>query len=66
VSSPKAGGIRELVDSFSGEFANRLEHPVAVAGPAEQALVDERSDCVDVGSTDRFTCLERAAAHEYG
>ena len=50
--------VRKLTDC--------LQHPVALAGAAEEALVDERGDCVDVGTADRLGGLERAAAGENG
>ena len=49
---PESARVRELVELFGRELANRLEHPVAVAGAAEEALVDQRGDRVDVGAAD--------------
>ena len=40
VTVPERGRVRERVEPFGGELADRLEHPVALAGAAEQALVD--------------------------
>ena len=58
--------VREPFEPLFGEFANRLEHPVAVAGAAEEALVDQRGDCVEVGAADLLGGLQRAAARKYG
>ena len=66
VPVPERGRIGELVEPLGRELANRLEHPVAVAGAAKQALVDERGDRVDVGAADLLGGLERAAAGEHG
>ena len=63
---PKHAGVRELVELFGRELANRLEHPVAVAGAAEEALVDQRGDRVDVGAADLLGGLQRATAGEHG
>ena len=40
IAITKHAGVGKLVELFGCEFANRLEHPVAVAGAAEEALVD--------------------------
>ncbi len=58
--------VREPFEPLCRELADRLEHPVAVAGAAEQALVDQRRDRVDVGAADLLGGLERAAAGEDG
>ena len=43
---------------------DRLEHPETLPLPAEQALVDQRLERVDVGVADLLGRLERAAAAE--
>jgi hypothetical protein len=48
VKIPKLVGIRDLVEVLGCELANRLEHPVAVSGAAQDALVDQGGDRVDV------------------
>jgi hypothetical protein len=58
--------VRERFQPLRRELANRLEHPVALAGVAEQALVDQRSDLVEIGSADLLGGLQRAAAGEDG
>ena len=51
---------------LDGELADRLEHPEALAGVPEEALVDERLEGVEVGAGDLLGCLEGAAAAEDG
>jgi hypothetical protein len=46
---------------------DRLEHPEAPVVPdADEALVGERLERVQIGFADRFGRLERAAAPEHG
>ena len=51
---------------LGGELADRLQHRVALAGPPEQALLDERLERVDVGVDHRLGGLEAAPAREHG
>jgi hypothetical protein len=51
----------ELVDRV---LPDRLEHRDAVPKPPYEALVEQRLERVEVGGTDIFGCLERAAAGE--
>ncbi len=46
------------------ELPNRLQHPVALLGKADEALLDERLQGVELGVADHFGCLERAAPGE--
>jgi hypothetical protein len=43
---------------------DRLEHPVAAVGEAQEALLDERLQGVEVGVGDFLCRLERATAGE--
>ena len=62
----KRAGVGKLGELFGREFANRLEHPVAVACAAEEALVDQRGDCIDVGAADLLGGVQCATAGKYG
>src|SRR5207248_6403169 len=42
-------GLPLLLQHLVGELADRLEHPEALAGPPQQALVDQRLQAGDVG-----------------
>ena len=59
-------GLLPVLESLGGEFADRLQHPEAVAGVAQEALVDERLEDVEVGVADVFGGVEGAAAGEDG
>ena len=59
-------GLAGLVQPFARVLADRLEHPVALVREAEQALLDERLQRVEVGAADLLGRLERAAAGEDG
>ena len=50
---------------FARVLADCLEHPVALVGVSEEALLDERLEGVEVGVGDLFGGLERAAAGEH-
>src|SRR4051794_34642131 len=54
-----------LLQTLEGVLADGLQHRVALAVAPDQALVDERSDRVDVRLADRLGGLERAAADEH-
>src|SRR5207302_7618328 len=49
-----------------GVLANRLQHPEALAGVAEKALVDERLQRVEIRARNLLRGLERGAAAEDG
>ena len=55
-----------LLEMLGCELPDRLQEPVATVGEANEALVDERLQAVDVGVTDFFCRLQRAAATEDG
>src|SRR3954447_4110202 len=59
-----------LAEPLVRELADGLEHPVALLtessrAAAEEALVEERGERVEVGVTDQLRRLERAAAAEH-
>ena len=55
-----------LFQSLGRIFSNGLEHPVALIGEAQQALLHERLQSVDVRAAHLLCGLERAAAGEDG
>ncbi len=57
---------RRLGKKLGGVLADRLQHPVAAVGEAQEALLDQRLERVEVGVTDLLGGLERAAAREDG
>jgi hypothetical protein len=59
-------GFQPVREALGGEFANRLQHPEAPAGVAQQALVDERLQDVEAGVADVCGRVEGAAAGEDG
>ena len=59
-------GLQLVREPLGGELADRLQHPEAVAGVAEEALLDERLEDVEVGVADVFGGVEGAAAAEDG
>ncbi len=63
---PKLLGIRRSSQRVGGELANRLQHPVAPVREANEALVHQRLERVEVGITDVLGRLQRAAAREDG
>ena len=48
------------------ELADRLEHPEALVRVADQALLDERLQRVEIGVSHAFGRLQRATAPEHG
>jgi len=56
--------LARLLETLQRVLANRLEHPVALVGEAEQALLDVRLEGVERGAADLLRRLERAAARE--
>ena len=63
---PKLLGIRRSSQRVGGELANRLQHPVAPVREANQALVHQRLERVDIRFCDFLGGLQRAAAREDG
>ena len=59
-------GLQLFREALGGELADRLQHPEAVARVAQQALLDERLEDVEVGVADVFGGVERAPAGEDG
>ena len=53
-------------EPLTGVLPDRLEHPEALAGVAEEALVDQRLQRVEVRPGDRLGRLHGAAAAEDG
>ena len=66
VSSVELAVLARVFEPLGGVFADRLQHPVALAAVAEQALVDERLEGVEVGVADLLGRLEGAAPREDG
>ena len=66
VATAHASGVLRLIETLGGELADRLQHPEALARVADQALLDERLERVEVGGRDLFRRLQRAAAGEDG
>src|SRR3954466_5359846 len=59
-----------LAEPFERELADGLEHPVALlaepsGAPAEQALVEQGGERVEICVADELCRLERAAAAEH-
>jgi hypothetical protein len=59
-------GLSRVPEVLRGVLANRLEHPVTLARMANQTLVDERLQRVEIGLRDRLGGFESAAAEEDG
>ncbi len=55
-----------LLQALEGELADCLQHPEPVLALADEALLDEGSDRVQVRIADLLGCLEREAADEHG
>ena len=66
MAKPERVALAALVEPLGRELADRLEHHEALAAAAEQALVDERLEQVEVGVADRLGGLRRHAAREDG
>ena len=54
MSVARGRGFIVVGRALGGEFADRLEHGVAVVDPTEEALVDQLGDRVEVGRADRL------------
>src|SRR5437870_5152079 len=65
VAAPQLLGLARLLQPFARAFADRLQHPEALAATAEQALVDERLQPIQVSLCDLLRGLERATASEH-
>jgi hypothetical protein len=58
-------GVRlACVELLSRELANRLEHRVTPVREAQEVLLDERLQRVEVGVDHRLSSLERTAARK--
>ncbi len=66
VSVAELHQILKLFKPVRGKLADRLEHPVTCAAPADEALVEERGDPVEVCTADLLGSLQRATAGEDG
>ena len=53
-----------VVKPLGGVLPDRLQHPEALVGEAEEALLDERLQRVEIGSCDLLRRVQRAAARE--
>ena len=60
------GRLGKVLEPLDGKFADRLQHPEAVAGVTKEALVDERLEDVELGAAHGFGGVESAAAGENG
>lgn len=52
------------LEALDGELANRLQHGETLVGLADQALVDEGAQDIEVGVADCFGGVDREAATE--
>jgi hypothetical protein len=59
-------GIRRSSQRLGGELSDRLQHPVARVREADEALVYQRLERVDIRFCDVLGRLQRAAAREDG
>src|SRR4029079_3479417 len=66
VSVAELRHILKLFKPVRGKISDRLEHAVTRAAPADEALVDERGDPVEVCTADLLGSLQRATAGEEG
>ena len=57
--------LAAFFQAFEGVLADRLEHEIAVAFAAEQALVDQRGDGVEAHLACLFGRFQRATACEH-
>src|SRR3954452_24820194 len=58
--------LSDQLELLPGVLTDGLEHPEAILRAADEALLDQRLQHVQVGVTDLFRSLERAATGEYG
>ena len=66
VAAPKLLGLTRLVEALRGVLADRLEHAEATIDEAQEALVNERLERIEVGLGHRLGGFERATAAEHG
>src|SRR5512132_2740034 len=66
VAAAQVVGLAGCLEPLERELADRLEHPVPLAGVADEVLVDQRFERVNVRIGDSLTRRERAAAGEDG
>ena len=57
-------GLPGGLEALEGELADRLVHPEAVIGAADETLLDERGEGVEVSVRNRFGGFERGASGE--
>src|SRR4029453_11103861 len=58
--------VTPLYQTFGGKLTNRLEHVVPLALTTEQALIDQRADCVNVRTAYALRCLKSVSSYEHG
>ena len=56
--------VAKICQSFGGILMDRLEHPEAFVRLADEALVNQGLERVEVGLGDLFSRVERAAPGE--
>jgi hypothetical protein len=61
---PQLVGLPGLLEPLGCVLANGLEHPEALGRVAEEALVDERLQRLELGACNGLGCGQRAAAAE--
>ena len=66
VAPPKDLGLPGVLQTLERVSPDRLEHPEALAGVADEALHDERLQGVEIRAGDPLRRLEGAAAGEDG
>ena len=59
-------GLAVIVQPVAGVLPDRFQHPVALVGEAQQALLDERLNRVEIGAGHLLRRLQRAAPGEDG
>ena len=70
VAASKRVALPRALELLERELADRLEHPVALlaeppGAAAQEALVKQRSESVEIGVAHRLRGLQRAAAAEH-
>ena len=66
VAPAQVVGFARLLEALEHILADCLQHPVALVRKAEEALLDERLQRVEVCIRHLFCRFERAAPGEYG
>jgi hypothetical protein len=65
MSSTGQVGLAGLLQPFHGVLADRLEHRKALRVPADEALVEQGSERVELGLADSLGRVQREAAGEH-